>query len=242
MSDLLIPAAILLIAFLYASVGHGGASGYLALLVMLGFTQHVTRPSALLLNLLVSVIAFTQFARAGYFRFHLFWLFALASIPMSYVGAGIHVDAEIYTRILALCLLVAVARLLGLFGAWRPETRDLNIPLALSIGAAIGFVSGVIGIGGGILLSPILLLLRWCSAKESAAVSALFIFANSAAGMTRTWGDGAWLTGDVTGWIIAAFVGGLIGSAIGAKRFSDVRLRQVLGGVLLFASIKLLWT
>lgn len=242
MSELLIPAAILLIAFLYASVGHGGASGYLALLVMLGFTQDVTRPSALLLNLLVSFIAFAQFARAGHFRFHLFWPFALASIPMSYFGAGIHMDAEIYTRILALCLLVAVARLLGLFGAWRSETRDLNVPSALLIGAGIGFVSGVIGIGGGILLSPILLLLRWCSAKESAAVSALFILVNSAAGMTRAWGDAAWLTKDVTGWTIAAFIGGLIGSTIGAKHFSDVRLRQVLGGVLLFASIKLLWT
>ncbi|MBK6831090.1 MAG: sulfite exporter TauE/SafE family protein [Flavobacteriales bacterium] len=242
MSELLIPAAILLIAFLYASVGHGGASGYLALLVMLGFTQDVTRPSALLLNLLVSVIAFAQFARAGYFRFHLFWPFALASIPMSYLGAGIHVDAEIYTRILALCLLVAVARLLRLFGTWRSETRELNIALALLIGTGIGFVSGIIGIGGGILLSPILLLLRWCDAKESAAVSALFIFVNSASGMTRVGGDGTWLTPDITGWIIAAFTGGLIGSTIGAKRLSDVRLRQVLGGVLLFASIKLLWT
>lgn len=241
MNEVLIPLAILVIAFLYASVGHGGASGYLALLAILGFAPDMMRPSALLLNLLVSLVAFAQFARAGHYRFSLFWPFALASIPMSYIGAGIDLDPMIYTRVLAVCLLVAVARLLGVFGAWRTGTRNPNIPLALLIGATIGFVSGMIGIGGGILLSPVLLLLRWCTAKESAAVSALFIFVNSASGISRAWGGGEWLTPDVIGWVIAASIGGLIGSAIGAKHFSDLRLRQVLGAVLLFASIKLLW-
>lgn len=242
MSELLIPLAILVIAFLYASVGHGGASGYLALLAILGYTQDVTRPSALLLNLLVSTLAFIQFARAGHFRFALFWPFAVTSIPMSYLGAGIHVDPTWYTRILAICLLIAVARLLGLFGERTDAARPLHLPTALLIGACIGFLSGLIGIGGGILLSPLLLLLRWCTTKESAAVSALFIFVNSASGMVRTWDGGAWLTPDVSTWLGAALVGGVVGSTIGAQRLSDARLRQVLGAVLLFASVKLLWT
>ena len=229
------------IAFLYAMVGHGGASGYLVLLTLLGHPPAEVRPAALLLNLCVSAIATVQFARAGHFRWNLFWPFAIASVPMSYIGAGVDLDPVLYTRILALCLLVAVARLFGLFGAWKQNARTINLPLALCIGAAIGLLSGMIGIGGGILLSPLLLLLRWCDAKGAAAVSAPFILVNSAAGMLRAFGTGEWLTSEVMLWTVVAVLGGVIGSAIGAQRIGNARLRQVLGGVLLFASIKLLW-
>ncbi|HRH36753.1 MAG TPA: sulfite exporter TauE/SafE family protein [Flavobacteriales bacterium] len=239
MNDWLIPLAILIIAFLYSSVGHGGASGYLALLAILQFAPDVMKPSALALNIIVSSIAFVPFARAGLFRFNLFWPFAITSVPMSFVGAGVHLDPATYGKVLGACLLVAVARLFGVFGQWRGEVRPINTPLAMAIGASIGFVAGAIGIGGGILLSPVLLLLRWCTAKEGAAISALFILVNSASGITRYWGKTDWITDDIPWWIMAAVIGGVLGSNIGAKRFTDIRLKQVLGATLLFASLKL---
>lgn len=234
--------ALGVIAFVYALVGHGGASGYLALLMLLGHPPEQVRPAALLLNLCVSAIATFQFARAGHFRWGLLWPFAITSVPASYIGAGIELDAAVYTRILAICLLVAVARLLGLFGSWKHETRPLDPWIALVIGAVIGLLSGMIGIGGGILLSPVLLLMRLSDAKGSAAVSAPFILVNSAAGMLRAFGTGEWLTREMMLWTAVAVLGGVLGSAIGARRLADARVRQILGGVLLFASIKLLWT
>lgn len=242
MNEALVPVAIALIAALYSSVGHGGASGYLAFLTLLAFPIALIKPSALVLNLLVSAIAFVQFKRAGHFRWALFWPFAITSIPFSYIGAGLQLDPTTYARVLGVCLLAAVARLLGLFGTWEGPMKRLQLPWALALGAAIGFVSGAIGIGGGILLSPLLLLLRWSSTKESAAVSALFIFVNSAAGITRYMEDTSWFTPTTFLWIVAALIGAALGSALGARRLPELRLRQVLGVSLLLASFKLLWT
>jgi len=227
------------IAFLYASVGHGGASGYLAVMALLGFAPEEVRATALVLNLFVSAVAFTQFTRAGHFRWALFWPFAVASVPCAYIGAQVELDPLLYKRVLAICLLVAVARLLGFFRAADGPHRDPPLPIALGVGAVLGLVSGLIGIGGGILLSPLLLICRWSSAKESAAVSAAFIFVNSAAGIISDQNVGNMLDQQHLFWVLAAVLGGLLGSYIGARRLNEVRLRQALGVVLLFASIKL---
>ncbi|MBL7953072.1 MAG: sulfite exporter TauE/SafE family protein [Flavobacteriales bacterium] len=233
-----------LVAFLYASVGHGGASGYIAVMLLLGFAPEVVRPTALALNLFVSAMAFAQFARAGHFRWNLFWPFAAASVPFAWLGARMQLDAVVYKRVLAVCLLIAVARLLGLFGASNEQKRSPALPLALAIGAVLGLFSGMIGIGGGILLSPLLLVFGWSTAKESAAISAGFIFVNSLAGlasMSTTLfapGSGIFSSAHLI-WIAAALAGGAFGAYIGAQRFSQERLRQVLGLVLLFASFKL---
>lgn len=240
MSELWFPLLLALIALLYASVGHGGASGYLAVLALLGFTSDVTRPTALVLNLFVSAVAFMQFARAGHFRWPLFWPFALASVPFAWIGAQVDLDPLWYKRLLALCLLAAVARLFGLFGQGNVERSTPTVPVSLFIGAGLGLLSGMIGIGGGILLSPLLLLLGWSTAKESAAVSAAFIFVNSAAGVFGL-GSAMVLGPQQFGWIAAALLGGLVGAYIGARRFREVRLKQVLGVVLLLASVKLFW-
>ncbi len=233
--------ALLVIAFLYASVGHGGASGYLALMAVLGTAPEVIRPTALVLNLFVSCIAFVQFARAGHFRWKLLWPFAVASVPFAWLGARIELDPMVYKRLLAICLLAAVARLFGLFGKGLNVTSAPRIPVALGIGAALGLISGMIGIGGGILLSPILLLFGWSTAKQSAAVSAAFIFVNSAAGIVGLGGIGPSVGVEQVGWVAAAVIGGLLGAYTGALRYSEVRLRQVLGAVLLLASVKLFW-
>jgi uncharacterized membrane protein YfcA len=230
-----------LVAFAYAMVGHGGASGYLALLSLAGYAAEVIKPSALLLNLFVSAIAFIQFARAGHFKWKLFWPFALGSVPAAWLGARIALDPLWYQRILGILLLFAVARLL-----WQPKTADASptsppLAVAIAIGIALGIVSGMIGIGGGIILSPLLLLLRWADVKTTAATSAIFIFVNSASGLLSlsTW-EGA-IDPQVYYWCTAAVVGGTVGSWLGSRRIPPVRLRQALGLVLLFASIKLIF-
>ncbi len=242
MNELTIALLLAVVAVLYASVGHGGASGYIAVMTLLGFAPDTVRPTALLLNLFVSSMAFAQFTRAGHFRWNLFWPFALASVPAAWIGARIHLDVGMYKRILALCLVVAVARLLGLFGGGDTVKQAPTLPLALLIGTVLGLVSGMIGIGGGILLSPLLLVFCWSTAKESAAISAAFIFVNSLAGlvsMAASKGLG-FIGPDHLVWIGAALVGGSIGAYVGARRFSQLRLRQVLGIVLLFAAFKLI--
>lgn len=236
-----LPVLLALIAFLYASVGHGGASGYLAAMTLLGFTNDVMRPTALVLNLFVSAVAFIQFARAGHFRWRVFWPFAITSIPFAWLGARIELDPTLYKQILAVCLLVAVARLFGLFGTGKQETRFPPVVLAMAIGAALGLLSGMIGIGGGILLSPLLLICGWSTVKESAGVSAAFIFVNSVAGIIALGSTAVVMTMDHGIWIAAALAGGLLGAYIGAKHYSPLRLKQVLGAVLLLASVKLLF-
>lgn len=241
MNELTIARLLALVAFLYASVGHGGASGYIAVMTLLGFAPEVVRPTALTLNLFVSAMAFAQFTRAGHFRWRLFWPFAAASMPMAWMGARIHLDVVVYKRILAVCLLIAVGRLLGFFGGGDERKAPPALAVALAIGAVLGLISGMIGIGGGILLSPLLLVFGWSTAKESAAVSAAFIFVNSAAGLVSlAFAKGLGFFGNEhLIWISAALVGGSLGAYVGARHFSQLRLRQVLGAVLLFASFKL---
>src|ERR1043165_4161184 len=174
---------LFLVAFLYASVGHGGASGYLALMAIFSIAPEVMKPTALLLNLFVSLTSFIQFYRGKHFEWKVFWPFAVASVPMAYLGGSIVVDGTIYKKILGLLLLVPITRFLFFKNITVTDIRKANIPLSLLIGAAIGFLSGLIGIGGGIILSPILLLLKWANMKQTAAISALFIFVNSLSGL-----------------------------------------------------------
>lgn len=233
------PLLILLVAALYSSVGHGGASGYLAVLLLAGHESGIIRPSALLLNVVVSAIAFIQFQRAGHFRWRLFWPFAIGSIPAAFLGGGISLDPVIYQRLLALCLLFAVGRLLGVFGKWRSVLGDPAIPMAIVIGAVIGMLSGAIGIGGGIILGPVLLLFRWCHIHEAAAVSALFILVNSISGLAGLQGP-ILASPEIFAWLSAAVAGGIAGSYLGASRTTALHLRQLLGAVLIIACIKLL--
>lgn len=239
MNEVLLIGLLALVAFAYALVGHGGASGYIALLTLAGLSVSVVRPSALVLNVCVSALAYVQFARAGHFQWTLFWPFAVFAVPCAWLGSQVDLEPLLYQRILAGCLLVAVARLFGLFGSGEGERRAVPMAVALGIGALLGLVSGVIGIGGGILLSPLLLLFRWADAKTTAATSALFILANSLAGLAGLWSNGATLDPRMLTWVGVALVGGVAGSWLGARRVPEPRLRQALGLVLVFASVKL---
>jgi hypothetical protein len=241
-SIILFYIALFVIAFLYASVGHGGASGYLALMALYGISPDVMKPTALLLNLFVSIVSFIQFYRGGHFKMNLFWPLALGSVPFAFIGGLVHMDASIYKIILGVCLVIAVVRFLFFSRFQSNETKDPQIMLAVIIGAAIGFLSGLIGIGGGIILSPILLLLGWSNMKQTAAISALFIFVNSLSGLMGQLTKGIHFSGDMIMYVVVAFAGGLLGAYIGSLKLKAVALKNVLAAVLLVAAYKLLFT
>jgi uncharacterized protein len=234
--------ALFVIAFLYASVGHGGASGYLALMAIYGISPDVMKPTALMLNLFVSIVSFIQFYRGGHFKMKLFWPLALGSVPFAYIGGLVHLDASVYKMVLGIFLVIAVIRFLFFSKFQTTETKDPQLFLALVIGAVIGFLSGLIGIGGGIVLSPILLLLGWSNMKQTAAISALFIFVNSLAGLMGQLTKGINFSGNMMMYVVVAFAGGLLGAYVGSLKLKAVALKNVLAAVLLVAAYKLLFT
>ncbi len=226
-----------IMAFLYASVGHGGASGYLAIMAIFAIAPPVMKQTALLLNLGVSLMSFIAFYRQGYFKWNLFWPFALGSIPAAFLGARIPLTDSTYKQILGACLFLAVIRMVVTLK--ESEPRRLNLGLGVLTGGAIGVLSGMIGIGGGIILSPLLLLFRWASLKEAAAVSALFIFVNSVSGLA---GLKTWIPMDQSQmmyWLAASLVGGFLGARWGAAIASNVKVKWILALVLIIASVKL---
>lgn len=241
-SIILFYGLLFLVAFLYASVGHGGASGYLALMAIFSFTPEVMKPTALLLNLFVSLTAFIQFYRGKHFIWKIFFPLALASVPMAFLGGTLSVDASIYKKILGVFLLIPVARFLFYANTPASELKKSTTGISLLIGAAIGFLSGLIGIGGGIILSPVLLFLKWTDQKQAAAISALFIFVNSLSGLAGQFTKGIQFNADMIWFVTIAFVGGLFGAYFGALRFKQSILKNVLAIVLLMAVYKLLFT
>ncbi len=230
------------VAFLYASVGHGGASGYLALGAIFNLAKEVMRPTALLLNLFVSLTSFIQFYRSKHFKFNIFWPLAVASIPMAYWGGTISINKEVYKIVLGILLLIPIIRFLFYPNIPVNQLKKNNIALSLLIGASIGFISGIIGIGGGIILSPLLLLLKWTDQKQTAAISSLFIFVNSLAGLIGQKANGLHFDTTVIGYVSVAFVGGFCGAHFGAMKFNQDILRKILAFGLALAVYKLVFT
>jgi uncharacterized membrane protein YfcA len=224
-------------AFLYASVGHGGASGYLAVMALFAIAPPLMKQTALLLNLGVSLMSFIAFYRQGYFKWKLFWPFALGSIPAAFLGARIPLTDSTYKQILGACLFLAVIRMV--VSLQESSARRLPVFIGILAGGLIGLLSGMIGIGGGIILSPLLLLFRWASLKEAAAVSALFIFVNSVAGLA---GLKTWIPLDQSQmiyWLVASLMGGFLGARWGAGMASNTKVKWILALVLVIASLKL---
>lgn len=233
---------LFLVAFLYASVGHGGASGYLALMAIFGMAPEVMKPTALMLNLFVSLIAFIQFYRGGHFMGKIFVPLAAASVPFAFLGGLVEVNVILYKKILGLLLLIPVTRFLFFSNIQVKEIKIANAGLSVIIGASIGFLSGLIGIGGGIILSPVLLLLKWADQKQAAALSAAFIFVNSIAGLAGQFTKGIQFNSNMYTYVVLAVAGGLLGSYLGALKFKQVILKNILALVLMLAAYKLLFT
>jgi uncharacterized membrane protein YfcA len=199
------------------------------------------KPTALLLNIFVAGVSLWAFYKGGFFKWKLFWPFAVVSIPAAFIGGYIQVDTTLYKQILAVVLVVAILRMLGLIGKEKTETRPINLYQALLVGAGIGLFSGMIGIGGGILLSPFILIMGWGKMKETAAVSALFIFVNSIAGISGYLVQGSTVQANTFFLAGIAFTGGLLGAYFGSKKLNNIQLRYVLAIVLIMASVKLFW-
>jgi hypothetical protein len=232
--------SLFVVGFLYASVGHGGASGYLAVLSIFAIPVASYKPVILVLNILVAGIGFVQFTRAGYFKWRLCWPFLLSSLPMAFIGSKMAVKGDVYNLILGLALIIPVIRLLGLFPGAKEKKSEVSIPLALAFGVIIGFLSGMLSIGGGIFLSPLLIMLAWANAKEAAAASALFIVLNSISGLLGHSGP-IHFGQEAIIWFSAALAGGIAGSYFGSRHFGVSTVKYLLSAVLAIASCKLLF-
>lgn len=240
--SLLLPLAvcILVVAVLYSSVGHGGASGYLAVLALFSLAPVALKPTALILNILVSAVATFHFARAGYFSWRLFWPFAVTSIPFSFVGGTLSLPTPVYKPLLGIILLASAYRLFFRKECEEKKSDPLSPAVALLIGAFLGFLSGLIGVGGGIFLSPLLLLLNWANAKEVSAVAALFILVNSIAGLLGHISSLQAIPAFAPMLAVTALFGGITGSFLGSRHLPDMGIFRILSVVLMIAGFKLL--
>lgn len=239
---LALAAGMLLASFVYASVGHGGASAYLAAMALAGMTPPEMRPIALSLNILVSSLATFKFWRAGYFRWRLFWPFAAVSIPFAYLGGAITLPGHVYKAVVGIVLVYAGWQLWRSYraGDEMRAVRAPAIPLAMAIGAGMGLLSGLTGVGGGIFLSPLLLMLGWAGTKQTSAVAAPFILVNSIAGLAAGFVAGtAALPAEIGLLAASVLAGGWFGAEYGSRRFTNPVVRRFLGAVLVVAGAKM---
>jgi uncharacterized protein len=231
-------------ALLYASVGNAGASAYLAVMALFGLAPEMMKPTALALNILVASIATYRFVRARCFSWQVFWPFAVTSIPFSYLGGRIQLSSAVYKPLVGIVLLYIAYRLFR--DANQPTEvkiqRSMPVWLALVAGAGIGFLAGLIGLGGGIFLTPLLLLTHWVGPRRAAGVTAVFNLVNSVSGLVGQTAILVALPTAIIPWAIAAGVGGWIGAGYGSQRFGNARLKEVLGIVLVIAGLKIIFT
>ena len=239
---LALAALIFAAALLYSSVGHAGASGYLMAMALFGLAPAVMRPSALTLNVLVAAIAAWKFWRAGRFHWPLFWPFAATSIPFAYVGGLLQLPGHFYKPLVGVVLLYAAWHFLRGPGADERPLKPLPVPLALGAGAGLGLLSGLTGVGGGIFLSPLLLMAGWGKLREVAAVAAVFILVNSIAGLLGVMSHAPALPPALPLWAAAAVAGGWIGAEYGSRRLRNEILQRLLAAVLAIAGVKMLLT
>jgi len=228
-------------AALYASVGHAGASAYLAVMGLFNFAPAVMKPTALALNILVAAVATVKFHRAGLFSWSLFWPFAIASIPAAFIGGAMTLPARSYQVVVGVVLLYAAVWMFR--SAGRPLARETHAPplwAAVVAGVSIGFLSGLTGVGGGIFLSPLLLYLGWAETRATSGVAAPFILVNSIAGLLGHFSSVSQLPGNIPIWGAAAVLGGWLGASYGSRRAPAPVLRQLLSLVLVVAGVKLI--
>src|SRR5215217_1877394 len=242
----LLTVMILAAAILYSSVGHAGASGYLAAMALVGVAPDVMKPTALALNILVATIATSRYYRAGYFSWAALWPFAIGSIPLSFIGGAIVLPGYLYKPAVGIVLLYAAYRLFRstMGAAQEAPDKGISVPTlpAVAWGGAIGLLSGLTGTGGGIFLSPLLLFTGWAGTRPTSGASAAFILVNSVAGLAGNFASVQNLPDAIPVWAVAAGVGGLIGTQLGTRHFQTNGIYRALAAVLVIAGLKLMLT
>lgn len=238
--DIIIGLSLFLIGFLYSSVGHGGASGYIAVLSLYAIPVGEYKPMILILNILVAGMAFYQFRKAGYFKWEICRPFLFTSVPAAFIGSRFPLQGDLYNLLLGIALVIPIIKLLGVIPADFKGKKAVPVLAPLVWGAVLGFLSGMLNIGGGIFLSPVLILLSWANAKEAAAASALFIVLNSFGGLLGS-SDPINVNPSAAIWVLSAAAGGFLGSYIGSQRLPQVTIRYLLTAVLAMASCKLIF-
>ncbi len=236
----LICVAILIVAFLYSSVGHAGASGYIAAMTLFGLAPTVIKPAALVLNILVASIASWQFRRAGHFSWRLFWPFAVLSFPMAFVGGYVNLPTRAFKILVGIVLLYSAIRF---FIQPKPdeEVKEPARATAIAVGGGLGLLAGLTGTGGGIFLTPLMIFMRWAKTKTASAISALFILVNSISGLLGNVAGTKQLPFFALPLAVAAVIGGAAGSYLGSRQFSPVFIKRLLAVVLTIAGFKLIF-
>ena len=237
----LLTVLIFIVALLYSSVGHGGASGYLAVLSLMSLPSHQMRSTALILNLVVAAIAFFNYRRAGHFTWRYNWQCIAVSVPMAFIGGWLPVNTPVYHALLCAVLFFAAWRLWFVPQGDKAQATHLpKLSIVLIASALIGLISGVVGVGGGIFLSPLMILLYWATPQQTGATSAFFILANSIAGLAGQQLGNTFIVGNLWPLLIAGILGSLIGSRFGSHKASGLWLRRLLAIVLSMAAFKML--
>lgn len=237
-TNLVIALCLLLGAVLYTSVGHAGSSAYIAVMTLFNLPSTVIRPTALTLNIAVSAYASWRYIRNKFFDKKLFLFLSLGAIPAAFIGGHINLPSEIYKPIVGVLLIVSGLRFIFLAATRDRELKAVNYPLAISMGIAIGFLSGITGTGGGIFLSPLIIWLGWNHVKQASGTVAAFIFVNSVAGLLGNYRSTSELPDTLLLFLGAVIIGALIGTRLGISRFTSVGVKRALGLVLIIAGLK----
>lgn len=236
----LLAVLLLIISILYSLVGHGGGSGYIAIMGLLGVLPTVIKPTALILNIIVSGIAFLHFYKAKHFSWGLFWPFVLGSIPLAFIGGSVLLPHTFYKWLVGAMLVFSAIRLLLPTRKGNHDVKPPSVLVSIVWGMGIGLLSGLIGVGGGIFLSPLMLFLGWAKLKQISAVSAAFVFVNSVSGLFGHISS----VNEVPSYIfifgLVVIIGGFVGSKLGSAKLPDWRIKKVLGVVLLIGGLKML--
>ncbi len=232
--------AFFAIAGVYASAGQAGASGYLAAMALFGVAPEVMKPTALALNVLVAAIATFQFWRAGLLSWRTFYPFAILGFPFSVLGGALDLPVHVYNPLVASALLFSAVQILRARDGSETEPQAPPFLPSLLTGGAVGFVSGAAGTGGGVFLAPIILFMNWTSVRKTAAVTAVYNLLNSAAALIGAHATLVRLPAALPCWLLAAGLGGVIGTVVGSNYLSDLALRRVMASVLLVSAAKLL--